>query len=276
MHGACDAGAGIGPVSACPRGGGRIEGQFTTREPRGRRTGLILLAVFLVSEVAFVVASVLIVVPFVLFGARDQGLPPGALVASVVVPAVLAAVVAVAGTALFAGGDRVARVRRELAARWNWRHLKVGLAIGAVGLVVTVPASVIWAETVGRDHASSAVGEVFAGRHLGVLAGVTMFVGVWLVAPLCEELIFRGVLWSSLEHWRWNRWLILLVTSVVFSVAHLEVLRSPLLLVLSIPIGLARMYTGNVLASIVTHQVNNFLPAVALLFATTGWVDVDV
>ncbi len=60
------------------------------------------------------------------------------------------------------------------------------------------------------------------------------------------------------------------MTSVLFSIAHLELLRTPLLLVLSIPVGLARMFTGNLVASVVAHQTNNFLPAVALLLATTG------
>jgi membrane protease YdiL (CAAX protease family) len=84
--------------------------------------------------------------------------------------------------------------------------------------------------------------------------------------------IFRGVLWRALEHWRWNRWVIFAVTSVVFSIAHLELLRTPLLLVLSIPIGVARLLTGNLLAGVVAHQVNNFLPAVGLFLATTGLV----
>ena len=39
---------------------------------------------------------------------------------------------------------------------------------------------------------------------------------------------------------------------------------------LSVPIGLARLLTGNVLAGVVAHQANNFLPAVALLLTTTG------
>jgi uncharacterized protein len=93
---------------------------------------------------------------------------------------------------------------------------------------------------------------------------------VWLLAPLCEEVLFRGALWRAFEHWRWNRWVIFVVTSLAFSVAHLELLRTPLLLVLSIPIGLARLFTGSLLASVVAHQVNNFLPAVGILLATSG------
>jgi membrane protease YdiL (CAAX protease family) len=123
---------------------------------------------------------------------------------------------------------------------------------------------------VGAERANSAVGDVFSGRELGPVAAVVTFLAVWLLAPIGEEVLFRGVLWRALEHWGLNRWVVFAVTSLVFSFAHLELLRTPLLLVLSIPIGLARLYTGNLLAGIVAHQVNNFLPAVALLLATTG------
>ncbi|NKE62400.1 CPBP family intramembrane metalloprotease, partial [Lentzea sp. PSKA42] len=167
-------------------------------------------------------------------------------------------------------GPRPGRAGRELAVRWAWRDLGIGLAFGVGGLVLTIPAAVIWASQIGSDDATSALGEAFGGRQLHPIAAVIVFVMVWLVAPLSEEVIFRGALWRALEHWRWNRWLIFAATSVVFSVAHLELLRTPLLLVLSIPIGLARMVTGNLLAGVVAHQVNNFLPAVALLLATTG------
>jgi membrane protease YdiL (CAAX protease family) len=95
---------------------------------------------------------------------------------------------------------------------------------------------------------------------------------VWLVAPLCEEVLYRGVLWRAMEYWQWNRWVIFGLTTALFSVAHLELLRTPLLVVISLPIALARMLTGNLLAGIVTHQANNFLPAVGLLLITQGLV----
>lgn len=70
--------------------------------------------------------------------------------------------------------------------------------------------------------------------------------------------------------------MIFAVTSALFSIAHLELLRTPLLLVISIPVGLARMFTGNLLTSVVAHQANNFLPALALLLLTTGALPVEV
>ncbi|HYZ38410.1 MAG TPA: CPBP family intramembrane glutamic endopeptidase, partial [Pseudonocardiaceae bacterium] len=107
--------------------------------------------------------------------------------------------------------------------------------------------------------------------------GLTLFVAIWLVAPLGEELLYRGVLWRAMEYWRWNRWVIAGLTTVLFALAHplfswshIELLRSPLLVVITLPITLARLLTGNLLASIAAHQANNLLPAVGLLLITQG------
>lgn len=68
----------------------------------------------------------------------------------------------------------------------------------------------------------------------------------------------------------WGRWPALLVTTVVFAVAHLEWTRAPLLLVVALPIGLARLYGGNLAASIVAHQVTNLLPGLVLMLSVAG------
>jgi membrane protease YdiL (CAAX protease family) len=235
---------------------------------RGRRAGLMALGVFLAAQVTMLVTSVVVLLAF---GADEPALLEDALLlALLVVPTSFGALVAVLGTARLGDGPRAGRVRRGLSLRWSGRDLGIGLAFGVGGLLLTLPAAALWAAWVGDDEATSAVGDVFAGRQLAPVAAVAVFLAVWLVAPLAEEVVFRGVLWRALEHWRWNRWVVFAVTGLVFSFAHLELLRTPLLLVLSIPIGLARLVTGNLLASVVAHQVNNFLPAVALFLATTG------
>ncbi|RKT54377.1 CPBP family intramembrane glutamic endopeptidase [Saccharothrix australiensis] len=240
----------------------------TVRQPR---RGLLLLGVFLVAEAVSVVAAVLVLVPFALDDPEllEGRLPPWPLLTLLAVPTSTAALVAVAGTALLGGGPRPGRVRRELAVAWRRRDLGTGLAYGAGGLLLTIPAAALWSAWVGGDE-NSAVGDAFAGRQLEPLAAGLAFLVVWLVAPLAEEVLFRGVLWRALERFGWHRWVVFAVTTAVFSVAHLELLRTPLLLVLSVPIGLARMSTGNLLASVVAHQVNNFLPALAVLLTTTG------
>lgn len=241
-----------------------------TRAGRGGRVGLAALGVFVVAEVVWFAVSVLVLVLFAGDpGTADGRLPVGALVALLVVPTALAALVAVAGVALVGGGPGEGRVGRGLAVRWRPRDVAVGLGFGLGGLLVTIPAAVAWAAWVGGDDANSAVGEAFEGRQLPLAVAIGVFLAVWLLAPIGEEILFRGVLWRALEQWRFNRWVVFAVTSVVFSVAHLELLRTPLLLVLSIPVGLARLVTGNLLAAVVAHQANNFLPAVGLLLLTT-------
>ncbi|EUA04117.1 CAAX protease self-immunity family protein [Mycobacterium kansasii 824] len=65
-------------------------------------------------------------------------------------------------------------------------------------------------------------------------------------------------------------WAALAVTTVVFALAHLELTRAPLLVVVAIPIALARLYSGGLLASIVAHQVTNLLPGIILMLAVAG------
>jgi hypothetical protein len=238
-----------------------------------RRRGWLLLAVFTFAEMTFLVASALVLVPFAV-GSHDLAaggpLPPQALVAALVIPTVLAATVATVGAGWVGPGRLRERLHKALALCWRWRDLGLGLALGAVGLVITLPASVVWAHWVGQDQANSAVGEVFDSQRLPIGLGIVIFFAVWLVAPLCEEVLYRGVLWRAMEYWGWNRWVIFVLTTLAFSFAHLELLRTPLLVVISLPIALARMLTGNLLASIAAHQANNFLPAVGLFLISQG------
>ncbi|MFL6148651.1 MAG: CPBP family intramembrane glutamic endopeptidase [Pseudonocardiaceae bacterium] len=240
---------------------------------RDTRRGWLMLVCFLVAEVTFLAVSVLVLVPFALtlrHGTAGAHLPGGALVAALLVPTVAAGVVAATGAALLAQGKLLERLRNQLSVRWRLQDAGLGLALGVVGLVVTVPASALWARWVGHSHANSAVGEVFDGLRLPLGLGLLLFFAVWLIAPVCEEVLYRGVLWRAMEYWRWNRWVIFGLTTVLFSCAHLELLRTPLLVVISLPIALARLLTGNLLGSIVAHQANNFLPAVGLLLITQG------
>ncbi|HEX2297612.1 MAG TPA: type II CAAX endopeptidase family protein, partial [Pseudonocardiaceae bacterium] len=251
---------------------GAAPGPAPAPQPAARR-GWLLLAVFAFAEVTFLMASVLVLLPFAI-GSRELAggapLPPAALVTALVVPTVLAALVAILGTTLVGRGGWGQRLRTELALRWRLPDAGIGLAVGAVSLIITLPASALWAYLVGQDQASSAVGEVFDGQKLALGVAIVLFLAVWLVAPVCEEVLYRGVLWRAMEYWGWNRWVIFALTTLAFSFAHLELLRTPLLVVISLPIALARMFTGNLLASIVAHQTNNLLPAIGLLLISQG------
>lgn len=231
---------------------------------RASRTHRWGFGAFMLAELVFLLSSVLITLPFGNLRAHRAEVPT-ALLVSLAVPTLLAAGVAIAATKLRGNGPVL-----DLGLHWRRADLGQGFAIGLVGLVITTVASEIWATWVGPNNANSAVGDLMNGVRFPPLLGVVLFLHLWLVAPLCEEIVYRGLLWGALERWRWTRWLCLAGSTAIFAVAHLEPLRTPLLLVIGLPIGLARLVTRRLPASIIAHSMNNFLPAVGMLLMTQG------
>lgn len=223
---------------------------------RPRRWGL---GAFLLVEVIFLASSLSLA--FLLGG---QGSPPiSDVVLVVATPTLLAA-----GVAILITGLRGNEPRIDLKLQWSRRSAGLGLLFGVAGLLVTLPAALLWVWIVGED-ANSAAGEVFGGTRSTWAWAVVVFVVIVFVAPFCEEIVYRGLLWGAVER-RWGRWVALAVTTVVFAIAHVEWSRAPLLLVVALPIGLARLYADNLTASIVAHQVTNLLPGLVLMLGLAG------
>lgn len=217
------------------------------------------LGAFLLVEAAYLLTSLLLAIAIV-----GSGPPRLSTILFVVgVPSAAAAGLAILITYVRGNGPRI-----DLRLRWSWRSAGVGLLFGVLGLFVTVPAALLWLQIVGED-ANSAAGELFSGLRGSWVWAVAVFALISIIAPICEEVVFRGLLWGAVEQ-RWGRWVAFGVTTVVFSIAHLEWSRVPLLLVVAIPIGLARLYAANLTASIVAHQVTNLLPGLVLMFTVAG------
>jgi membrane protease YdiL (CAAX protease family) len=228
--------------------------------PLPRRWGF---GAYLLAEGVFLGSSVLLVLPYV---GEGGGHPPAwVLLLGLSVPTILAAGIAVLATIVRGNGPRI-----DLGLRFERSDLGRGLLFGGAGLLVTIPAAAIWAQVVGTEGASSAVAELFAGQRFGLPMAIGVFLVVWLLAPVCEEIVYRGLLWRAMERHGANRWWAFGLTTLCFALAHFEFTRTPLLLVIALPIGLARLYTGRIGASIVAHQLNNLLPAVALLLVLLG------
>jgi membrane protease YdiL (CAAX protease family) len=243
---------GTGPPSASPPG-----------TPAGR-THKWGLGAFLLAELAFLVCSFLVGV--LLLDPEAPSVPQ--LGVAVAVPTLVAAGIAIAATLVRGNGPA-----RDLGLVWSWRDVGAGVAFGLGGLVLTTVAAMVWVSIVGPD-VNSAVGTAFDGQRAAWPAALGIALLVVIVAPLCEEILYRGLLWGALERIGANRWLCFAVTTLVFALFHFELERAPLLLVISIPIGLARLYTGRLLAGIIAHQINNFLPGVVLFLALTGGIAV--
>ncbi|BBY77312.1 CAAX protease family protein [Mycolicibacterium parafortuitum] len=217
------------------------------------------IGAFVVVEAVYLLTAMLVA----LAAAGPQPNHISVVLIAVGVPTLLAAALAVVITRLRGNGPRI-----DLRLQWSSRAAGIGVLFGVGGLFVTVPASLLWIRVVG-DDATSAAGEVFGGLRGGWGWAIAVFVLIALVAPVCEEIVYRGLLWGAVDQ-RWGRWAAFGVTTVVFAVAHLEWSRIPLLLVVAIPIGLARLYSDNLCAGILAHQVTNLLPGLVLMYTVAG------
>ncbi len=99
--------------------------------------------------------------------------------------------------------------------------------------------------------------------HLGIA-----FVAV-VLAPILEELIFRGYLFKTLRH----SWLgfsgTLMATSLLFTLIHLGQYSAVIMwemFIFSLILGVAREKTGSIYVPWFLHMMNNFIQVVAVVF----------
>lgn len=227
----------------------------------GQRWGF---GAFLLVEAVFLLSAVFITAVGKSLGATLENSTSLVLIASLV-PIILAAGLAIVITYVRGNGPVI-----DLRLSMTKEDVATGLKIGVVGLVVTLAGATVWSKFVGAENATSAVSDLFAGANLPLAAAITVFLYMSFIAPICEEIIFRGLLWGAVERQGWSRWAAFVLTTVIFAVSHLEPHRTWLLLVIAIPIGVARLITRRLGASIVVHVMNNFLPGLTLLLVSVG------
>lgn len=136
----------------------------------------------------------------------------------------------------------------------GWKPLVLG-TLGTTALSVAVsqlgiePQGVKQAMNIAREPAAFLI-------TLFLLAGL---------APLVEELVFRGLLYGWLES-RWGSGLAFVVSSLAFAAAHVEPAHAVLVLPLGLMFGLLRWRTRSLWPSLVAHMANNGMAVAAAAY----------
>ncbi|MFT4596514.1 MAG: membrane protease YdiL (CAAX protease family) [Paracrocinitomix sp.] len=150
--------------------------------------------------------------------------------------------------------------------RFQWSDARLGFGLFFGALIAAGMVAVLITQIVGDAPTASAVE---LAQELGD-GGLTIW--LWLFAilgaafvPVVEELVYRGLFWSALEKRGMRPWTILVVTSAVFAIIHLEPIRTAVLFVVGMAIGIGRLVTGRVGASIATHVFINTMAMTATL-----------
>jgi membrane protease YdiL (CAAX protease family) len=116
---------------------------------------------------------------------------------------------------------------------------------------------------------------IFEIRPTEFLESISGSRSLWLtlvvitLAPLMEELLFRGYLFRAWRHARLGLSGTLLLTSALFAVLHgnqYHWLHLAFVFMLSIILGLSREKSGSVWVPIILHAANNFVSAVFVIY----------
>lgn len=99
---------------------------------------------------------------------------------------------------------------------------------------------------------------------VGVAASILYFLRLVLLPAIVEELMFRGVIMQSLR--RFGDTFALICSSILFSLAHLNLIQGPNTLIIGLVIGFFVLRTGSLRTGMLIHFVNNLL-AVLIDFA---------
>jgi uncharacterized protein len=206
--------------------------------------------------VAAAVGGLVVDVPLVVFGVKitSSHTPPGVSILDTVVQDVAFVVVAV----------YCARVGGRVVRSWQFGLRAPGVSWASAGglivllLIVFIVLSAIWSEAVnpGKEKLLEQLGSNEGTLLLVLSAGLTC-----VVAPICEEFLFRGYIFTALRNWHGTLPAALL-TGIIFGGVHAgsaPALDLVPLAGLGFGLCLLYRYTGSLYTSIAAHSLNNSL-----------------
>ena len=80
---------------------------------------------------------------------------------------------------------------------------------------------------------------------------------IGLLAPLAEELVFRGAIFRALLQWKRNPWIGIVISALLFALIHMNPVQMPHAFLIGILLGWMYYRTDSIIPGIVYHWVNN-------------------
>lgn len=98
------------------------------------------------------------------------------------------------------------------------------------------------------------------------ISALGLVTGAVLVAPICEEIFFRGYLLGGALQ-RVNFWVAGLLSALLFALAHGDVGSFVVLFVFGVVLAFIRWRCGSIWPGVIIHMANNATAALAIIFA---------
>lgn len=139
----------------------------------------------------------------------------------------------------------------------GWHYVLYYSAMTSAGFVASSVADYISDSLTiafGTEEIKDVIGEV-APETTGGLWGY--LICVCLIAPVCEELLFRFALLKPMR--KCGDWFAVITSAVLFSVFHGNFDQAPYALAVGVILGIVAVRSGSVIPSIILHSVNNII-----------------
>ena len=89
---------------------------------------------------------------------------------------------------------------------------------------------------------------------------------IGLLAPVCEELVFRGAVLRALLRWTPRHWLAIAISALLFALIHANPIQMPHAFLVGLLLGWLYYRTDSIVPGIVYHWVNNSIAYVVYNF----------
>jgi len=155
--------------------------------------------------------------------------------------------------------------------QFNFLPIKYAIIQGIKGWLTIVPfvllISLIMNSLIDNQNGSNPLLEIVLNNN-NYLSFFLLFVTTTLIAPLFEEIIFRGILLPTLAR---DFGVIsgIIVSAFVFALAHLSLGEMPPLFVLGVGLAITRIASGSLFSSVVMHSLWNALTFLNLFLLRT-------
>lgn len=83
------------------------------------------------------------------------------------------------------------------------------------------------------------------------------YIVVGLLAPLVEEVVFRGAILRALLKWNQNHWLCIAISAALFGLSHFNPAQMPHAFLAGLLLGWMYYRTDSIVPGVVVHWVNN-------------------
>lgn len=162
------------------------------------------------------------------------------------------------------GGRSIAAIRERLGVELESRDIPVGIAIGVAAQLALVPLLYVPIFWLFGEADLSGPARALTDRADSALAILLLAIGVGIVAPIVEELFFRGLLLRTLEAKTPAR-LALVGSAVIFAAIHFQLLQFPALMLFGLLAGTLAQRYGRLGAAIWAHIAFNLVTVAFLV-----------